>query len=90
MRSITAGVWYTLGKRPKKQLRASEIFGDGSTSTSEKLTAENISLAEMRCRYLTFESDWWVIAAELAIIQHYEPEWNESGFGSKNPGAGRP
>lgn len=51
---------------------------------------QNIALEEMTCRYLTFESDWWVIAAELAIILHYEPEWNYSGFGSKTPGAGRP
>ncbi len=51
---------------------------------------QNISMAEMECRYLTFDSDWWVIAAELAIIRHYEPAWNESGFGSKTPGKGRP
>lgn len=51
---------------------------------------QNISLAEMECRYLTFDSDWWVIAAELAIIRNYEPAWNESGFGSKTPGVGRP
>jgi len=35
-------------------------------------------------------SDWWVIAGELAIIRHYEPEWNYSGFGSKTPGSGQP
>ena len=50
----------------------------------------NISLADMKCRYLTFVSEWWVFAAEFALITHYEPEWNESGFGSKVPGAGRP
>lgn len=51
---------------------------------------QNIQLPEMKCRYLTFDSDWWVIAAELAIIRNYEPAWNESGFGSKTPGVGRP
>jgi hypothetical protein len=49
-----------------------------------------ISPADMRCRYLTFKSEWWVFAAEFALITHYHPEWNESGFGSKVPGKGRP
>jgi len=50
----------------------------------------NISLDQMTCRYLTFVSEWWVFAAEFALIAHYDPEWNASGFGSKVPGAGRP
>lgn len=51
---------------------------------------QNITLTEMQCRYLTFKSEWWVFAAEFALITHYEPEWNASGFGSKTPGKGRP
>lgn len=51
---------------------------------------ENITLRDMQCRYLTFESEWWVFAAEFALMTHYRPEWNESGFGSKVPGVGRP
>ena len=51
---------------------------------------KKISLEEMQCRYLTFVSEWWVFAAEFAVIAHYRPEWNESGFGSKTPGKGRP
>lgn len=51
---------------------------------------KNISLEDMRCRYLTFSSEWWVFAAEYALIVHYAPSWNYSGFGSKVPGAGRP
>jgi hypothetical protein len=51
---------------------------------------QNITLEEMNCRYLTFASEWWVFAAEFAIIAQYRPEWNESGFGSKTPGKGRP
>jgi hypothetical protein len=50
----------------------------------------NISLSEMKCRYLTFASEWWVFAAEFALISHYTPHWNYSGFGSKAPGIGRP
>jgi hypothetical protein len=41
------------------------------------------------CRYLHFESEWWVFAAEFALIAHYTPERNASGSGSKTPGAGR-
>ncbi|MFZ1700965.1 MAG: Eco29kI family restriction endonuclease [Pyrinomonadaceae bacterium] len=51
---------------------------------------QNIKLSQMRCRFLTFESEWWVFAAEFALMVHYEPEWNTSGFGSKTPGKGRP
>lgn len=50
----------------------------------------NIEVADVSCRYLTFESDWWVFAAEFALMAHYRPEWNDSGFGSKTPGKGRP
>ena len=51
---------------------------------------QNIRLAEMTCRYLTFDSEWWVFAAEFALISHFGPAWNASGFGSKMPGKGRP
>jgi hypothetical protein len=50
----------------------------------------NIALADMKCRYLTFASEWWVFAAEFALMTHFQPEWNQSGFGSKTPGVGRP
>ncbi len=53
-------------------------------------TRQNITLAQMKCRYLTFSSEWWVFAAEFALMVHYQPEWNASGFGSKMPGVGRP
>lgn len=51
---------------------------------------ENIDRGDMACRYLTFASEWWVFAAEFALITHYDPEWNGSGYGSKTPGVGRP
>jgi hypothetical protein len=53
-------------------------------------SAQNIAASEMECRYLTFESEWWVFAAEFALITHYKPLWNGGGFGSKRPGIGRP
>jgi hypothetical protein len=51
---------------------------------------EKITLDDVKCRYLTFNSEWWVFAAEFALMTHYRPEWNESGLGSKVPGVGRP
>jgi hypothetical protein len=51
---------------------------------------QNMALNDMECSYLTFSSEWWVWAAEFALIVHYEPGWNKSGFGSKTPGKGRP
>ncbi len=51
---------------------------------------QNITLAEVRCRYLTFDGSWWAAAAEAALIEHYDPKWNHSGFGSNAPGSGRP
>ena len=50
----------------------------------------NITPRSVQVRYLTFASDWWVVAAELAMMAHYRPTWNDSGFGSKTPGRGRP
>ncbi|MDQ3333199.1 MAG: Eco29kI family restriction endonuclease [Planctomycetota bacterium] len=51
---------------------------------------ENISLVGVSCRFLTFESEWWVVAAEFALITLFAPAWNYSGFGSKVAGIGRP
>ena len=61
-----------------------------SEHTAKISRRQNISLDDMHCRYLTFVSEWWVFAAEFALMAHYRPEWNESGFGSKVPGKGRP
>ena len=51
---------------------------------------KNISVNQMSCRFLTIESDWFVRAAEDALITTYKPLWNASGFGSHLPGRGRP
>lgn len=51
---------------------------------------ENLSILDVGLRYLIIESDWFVWAAEFALINYYQPEWNNSGFGSKVPGVGRP
>jgi hypothetical protein len=44
----------------------------------------------MQIKFVTFESEWWVFAAEYVLIAYFKPEWNLSGFGSKVPGKGRP
>lgn len=50
----------------------------------------NIEVSEVSCRFLIIEGDWFVRAAEDALIQHYSPLWQNSGFGSHIPGRGRP
>jgi len=51
---------------------------------------QNIDVREVSCRFLTIDDDWFVRAAEDALIQHYSPLWQNSGFGSHVPGRGRP
>ncbi|MEX1195070.1 MAG: Eco29kI family restriction endonuclease [Dehalococcoidia bacterium] len=50
----------------------------------------NIDVADVTCRFLVIEGDWFVRAAEDALIQTYRPAWQNSGFGSHIPGIGRP
>jgi len=49
-----------------------------------------IVIAEVTCRFLIIEGDWFVRAAEDALIQNYKPAWQGSGFGRHVPGIGRP
>jgi hypothetical protein len=80
-----------IGKASKETTKSGRTLrarlGEHVTKISGR---QNITLGDMTCRYLTFASEWWVFAAEFALIANYEPEWNESGFGSKVPGVGRP
>ena len=52
--------------------------------------AENLALADFRCRYLVVVPVW-VPLAERFLITHYQPVWNTlvDGFGNHDPGAGR-
>lgn len=50
----------------------------------------NIDVSEVSCRFLTIDGDWFVRAAEDALIQNYSPLWQGSGFGGHVPGRGRP
>jgi Eco29kI-like restriction endonuclease len=80
-----------IGKASKGTTKSRRTLRARLAEHSSKIKGRrNISLSEMKCRYLTFASEWWVFAAEFALITHYDPEWNGSGFGSKIEGVGRP
>ncbi len=80
-----------IGKASKGTTKSKRTLRSRLAEHTAKISErENIRLDEMECRYLTFASEWWVWAAEFALIMHYKPEWNASGFGSKIPGKGRP
>jgi len=52
--------------------------------------AENLALADFRCRHLVVVPVW-IPLAERFLIAHYRPVWNTliDGFGNHDPGAGR-
>jgi hypothetical protein len=80
-----------IGKASKERTKSKRTLRARLNEHVSKIgERQNITLAQMQCRYLTFDSEWWVFAAEFALMVHYEPEWNASGFGSKVPGVGRP
>ena len=77
-----------IGKATKEFTKSKRDLRTPLNEHVGKITGrKNIALADMSCRYLTFQSEWWVFAAEFAVIAHYKPEWNYTGFGSKVPGA---
>jgi hypothetical protein len=80
-----------IGKATREMTRSGRTLRSRLNEHVGKISRrQNIELEEMQCRYLTFLSEWWVIAAEFALMMHYAPEWNQSGFGSKTAGVGRP
>lgn len=52
--------------------------------------AENLDLADLRCRYLVVVPVW-ISLAERFLIEHFRPLWNTvvDGFGNHDPGKGR-
>lgn len=80
-----------VGKASKGTTKSQRSLRDRLNEHVTKIKSrQNITLADVEFRFLTFESEWWVFAAELALMGHYDPAWNASGFGSKVPGKGRP
>src|SRR5438309_10530744 len=71
-----------IGKASKGTTKSKRTLRARLTEHVSKIAErENITLKNMQCRYLTFQSEWWVFAAEFALMTHYRPEWNGSGFG---------
>ncbi len=80
-----------VGKASKEMTKSKRTLRDRLAEHVSKIGGrQKIEIADVKCRYLTFDSEWWVIAAEFALMVQYRPGWNESGFGSKVPGKGRP
>ena len=79
-----------VGKASKGTTKSGRTLRQRFNEHVRKLEKYNVALADIECRYLTMSSEWWVFAAEFALITHYNPTWNASGFGSKTPGIGRP
>lgn len=80
-----------IGKASRETTASNRTLRDRLNEHVVKISGrQNLAISEMQCRYLTIESDWFVWAAEFALINHYDPEWNGTGFGSKAPGKGRP
>jgi len=80
-----------VGKASKSTTKSKRTLRARLSEHASKISSRrNILLSDVKCRYLKFNSEWWVFAAEFALITHYSPEWNASGFGSKTPGRGRP
>jgi hypothetical protein len=80
-----------IGKASKETTKSNRTLRARLNEHVDKISQrENITLADVQCRYLTFRSEWWVYAAEFALMTHYRPTWNYSGFGSKIEGRGRP
>ncbi|WP_310468452.1 Eco29kI family restriction endonuclease [Sphingomonas sp.] len=79
-----------IGKATKTFTKSGRTLRDRLNEHLAKLKAYDLDLDRVSCRYLVFQSDWWVVAAEVALIRHLNPPWNGSGLGSKTPGEGRP
>lgn len=80
-----------IGKASKETTKSKRTLRGRLNEHVSKISGrQHITLDDMKCRYLTLASEWWVFAAEFALITHYQPGWNYSGFGSKIEGAGRP
>ena len=52
--------------------------------------AENLDLADFRCRFLVVD-DIWIPLGESLLIQRFSPVWNKvvDGYGNHDPGKGR-
>ena len=77
-----------IGKSTKNSRKSIRTMRQRINEHYDKLM--KVSLYDMKLQYLTFTNDWLIPAVENFLISHYNPIWNESGFGCKVPGQGRP
>lgn len=80
-----------VGKASKETTKSNRTLRTRLNEHVNKISKrQNIEVGDIYVRFLTFESEWWVFAAEFVLIAYFNPPWNYSGFGSKVPGKGRP
>jgi hypothetical protein len=79
-----------IGKATKTFTKSGRTLRSRLAEHVKKLTDRKADLNRFHVTYATFDSDWWVVAGEVALIRHFNPPWNDSEFGSKTPGSGRP
>jgi hypothetical protein len=85
------GLLVYIGKATKETTKSGRTLRSRLNEHVGKIGARpDIEMSDMQCRYLTFASEWWVFAAEFALVTVYNPLWQGSGLGSKTPGKGRP
>ena len=70
--------------------RGMPLFKRLSEHAASVAQAQNLDLADFRCRYLVVE-DIWIPLGESLLIARYQPLWNVivDGFGNHDPGSGR-
>jgi Eco29kI restriction endonuclease len=76
---------YGLGADPGQVLFSR--LGEHASSIRQ---AENLRVADFRCRFLVVD-DIWIPLAEALLIEMFAPLWNRKidGFGNHDPGSGR-
>lgn len=80
-----------VGKASKETTKSGRTLRTRLNEHVSKISKrQNITVDDVFVRFVTFESEWWVFAAEFVLIAYFDPAWNYTGFGSKVPGSGRP
>ncbi|MGA8027037.1 MAG: Eco29kI family restriction endonuclease [Bryobacteraceae bacterium] len=76
-----------IGKASKKLTKSGRTLRARLSEHAGKISGrKNILLDDMKFRYLTFNSEWWVFAAEFALMTHYRREWVwQQGSGEGSP-----
>jgi Eco29kI restriction endonuclease len=78
------------GKPLKTAMEGRELYDRLREHAESIQQAENLALADFRCRYLVAE-DIWIPLGERLLIGAFAPLWNQvvDGFGNHDPGRRR-